>query len=105
MENFNYLTPYKMTPNYYSQAPLSFGEGLGVRIFPNPVSQNLSIHFQNQIPFAEINVLNVLGETVLKQNISNSNNTTLNVANLTNGIYFIQIKSNNILVTKKFIKN
>ncbi len=75
-----------------------------VSVFPNPVSQTLTLQFQNQIPFAEINVLNVLGETILTQKINNSNIANLNVTSLASGIYFLQIKSNNKLFTQKFIK-
>jgi len=74
-------------------------------LFPNPVSENISIQFQNEIQSAEINVLNVLGETVLKENIINSKNTSINVADFTNGIYFIQIKILGKLFSQKFIKN
>lgn len=76
-----------------------------VRLFPNPVSGTLFLHFQNKIPFAEITVLDVSGKTILKKNISNTNNTTLNTIDYSNGIYFIQIKSNQGISTKKIIIN
>ncbi len=88
-----------------SSTAISQIENQTFTLFPNPVSENLSINFQTEIPFAEINVLNVLGATVLKKTISNTNNTTLNVAELTNGIYFVQIKTHCTLLTQKFIKN
>jgi len=74
-------------------------------LFPNPVSENFSLQFQNEIQSAEINILNVLGESVLKQNISFIKKITLNVADISNGIYFIQIKTHDNLFTQKFIKN
>ena len=70
-------------------------------LFPNPVSENITIHFPNKIPFAEIKVLNILGETVLKQNTTNP---ILNVQSLRSGIYFIQVKTNNTRYIQKFIK-
>ncbi|MDZ4759054.1 MAG: multicopper oxidase domain-containing protein [Bacteroidota bacterium] len=73
-------------------------------LYPNPVSKTLFLNFNNEFPFAEINVVNVLGETVLKQNISDTKNTTLDVDDLANGIYFIQIKTHTIFLTQKFIK-
>ena len=73
-------------------------------LYPNPVSQTLFIQFQNLIPFAEINVLNVLGETILHQKINNTKITNFKVASLMSGIYFLQIKSNNKLLTQNFIK-
>lgn len=73
-------------------------------VFPNPVSNLLSMEFQNQILTAEIKVLNVLGETVLSKQISNTTNATLDVAQLNHGIYFIQIIAKNNFNNKKFIK-
>ncbi len=73
-------------------------------LFPNPTSENLSIQFPNEIPLAEINVLNVLGTTIIKQSISNTSNATINVAELISGIYFLQIKTHNTFLTQKFIK-
>ncbi len=73
-------------------------------IFSNPVSEKLSIKFKSEIPFAEINVVNVLGEIVLKRNIYHANNAIFNVAEFTNGIYFIQVKTKDSFFTQKFIK-
>lgn len=73
-------------------------------VFPNPVSNLLSMEFQNQIQQAEIKVLNVLGETVLSKQIRNTTNASLDVAQLDYGIYFIQIISDKRTFTKKIIK-
>ncbi|MEO7176010.1 MAG: T9SS type A sorting domain-containing protein [Saprospiraceae bacterium] len=73
--------------------------------YPNPVTDILSIKFKNEIPFAEISVLNVLGKVVLKKNVKNTNNTTLQVGDLANGIYFIQIRSLEQNITKQIIIN
>ena len=83
---------------------ISQNEKQNFSLYPNPVSQTLCIQFQSLIPFAEINVLNVLGETILKQKLNNSNIANFNVASLASGIYFLQIKSNNKLFSQKFIK-
>ena len=83
---------------------ISQNEKQNFSLYPNPVSQTLFIQFQNIFPFAEINVLNVLGETILKQKLNNSNIANFNVASLASGIYFLQIKSNNKLFSQKFIK-
>jgi blue copper oxidase len=73
-------------------------------VFPNPVSNFLSIKFQNQIQQAEIKVLNVLGETILSQYINNTSNPTIDVTGFNNGIYFLQVRTNNKFYTQKFIK-
>jgi hypothetical protein len=73
-------------------------------IYPNPVSDFFTIDFQNQIQSVEVKVLNLLGETVLFQRISNSNSAILNSGLLPNGLYFIQINFNNQTLTKKIVK-
>ena len=44
----------------------------------------------------------LLGELVLTK--SNIRNATIDVETLTNGIYFLQVRSNNNFLTQKFIK-
>ena len=73
------------------------------KLYPNPVSENLFIQFNNEISFAEINLFNVLGKNILKQNINNHNSITLNVTDLFNGVYFIQVKSLQESTTLKII--
>jgi blue copper oxidase len=73
-------------------------------LFPNPVSEVLTLQFQNDIPKGEINLLNIMGEIVLKQKVNNTSKTTLNVVELSKGVYFIQFKAENTLLNQKFIK-
>lgn len=73
-------------------------------IYPNPATNILYIQFKNQIPSAEIKVLNVLGETVLYQTINNVSNTRLDIDRLNNGIYFLQIIKDGNNFTRKFTK-
>ncbi|MEO8149144.1 MAG: multicopper oxidase domain-containing protein [Bacteroidia bacterium] len=72
--------------------------------YPNPVADLLSVKFENKISFAEINVSDVLGKSILKQKISNRDDTKINVASLASGIYFLQIKETNKLFTQIFLK-
>lgn len=71
-------------------------------IYPNPVYNLLNIRFYNEIKFAEIKVLNVLGETVLSQNLINKSMSTLDLSQLDNGIYFIQIIQKTAATNNKF---
>jgi len=73
-------------------------------IFPNPTSTTLFIQFKNTKPSADINIMNALGETILKQQVSHASTSNIYVGNLTNGIYFLQIKTDTNLFTQKFIK-
>ena len=77
-------------------------DNASVSIYPNPVSSNL---FLNNIEGIEmIRISNILGETVNTIKV-NSNNASLNVSNLSDGIYFVTLIDNNgVVLTKKFSK-
>ncbi len=79
-----------------------------VLVYPNPANDKLQIQFNRaQSSDLKIEILNLLGETILIQSNFNSNMTTLNVTGLNTGIYFLQIiqpATNQQLFTQKFIK-
>ncbi|MBC7383260.1 MAG: multicopper oxidase domain-containing protein [Bacteroidia bacterium] len=78
-------------------------------LYPNPAINNLTFQFKDAIHFAEVNIINVLGEIILKQTISNSNSLILDVSTIKEGMYFIQViergnTENNRFSIQKFIK-
>lgn len=75
-------------------------------LFPNPVSDKLYISgLKNQT--YDIHIYNIVGEENKHLFIDNSNNSNLSidVSDLSNGIYFIQISNNSTSQILKFIKN
>jgi len=72
-----------------------------VQLFPNPTSNVLSI--QSKEIMNSLTVRDASGRIVANQT-ANSSSTTLDVAVLKAGIYFITIDSNNGSVTKRFVK-
>jgi DNA-binding beta-propeller fold protein YncE len=75
-----------------------------LKIFPNPASTQINLELEIGIQNAVIIVANVLGEIVLTQQLGSSNNANIDITQLSNGLYFIQVKDNNKLFTQKFIK-
>ena len=75
-----------------------------IKLYPNPVSDNLTI----ENPFIgnlQLIVISQLGQQVLKQN-QNTSITSLDVSTLSKGLYFLNITSENgNSQTLKFIKN
>jgi len=70
-------------------------------IAPNPANDYIIITAKGD--FNNIEVLSFLGQVVLSQtNVGNS--AKLDIANLTNGVYFVRIISNNGTSVKKFVK-
>jgi len=68
-------------------------------IYPNPVSDQLSIN--NKLTIYKISITDVSGRLVMtiKENIS-----VINVTNLPSGVYFIKIDTDIGSVTSKFVK-
>jgi hypothetical protein len=73
-------------------------------VYPNPVSDVLTISTKESIEVSSINIYNTLGQLVLV--IPNAQNTkTVDVSSLTTGNYFIKINSDKGTSNTKFIKN
>jgi uncharacterized delta-60 repeat protein len=71
-------------------------------LYPNPVKDILNITSKENIQINSIQIYNILGELVMNQSDKNSI-STINVSNLSNGIYTIIINSNK-KTNAKFIK-
>ena len=74
-----------------------------VQIYPNPVSDVLNINFQKTLQQGKVKIYDMRGNLVIRQKI----NKTINVSNLPNGFYMLNIedKHKQTLFTKIFIKN
>jgi hypothetical protein len=69
-------------------------------VYPNPVENNLTIGTDKVI--TEINIYSVTGVLVYSETSVSDN--VINVSDLNNGIYFINIKTENGDVVKRFVK-
>ncbi|MBP5709657.1 MAG: DUF2436 domain-containing protein [Bacteroidales bacterium] len=81
------------------------GPGVGISetdaqtfgLYPNPATEVLNVKAND---VKEIEIVNMLGQTVITTNVQ-----TINVASLTNGVYFVRVNYNNGTVsTQKFVK-
>ncbi len=71
---------------------------LSFTMYPNPIQNNLHIELEGGLKLVEI--YSVLGTKVLS-----SNQATLNVATLTEGVYFLKVQTQKgAIATKRFIK-
>ncbi len=71
-----------------------------IKMYPNPVDNNLTI--KSEIPITKIQIYSLLGRLV-KEKKSDFRNIQLK--DLNSGIYMIKIFANDKSVTKKLIKN
>ena len=77
-------------------------------IFPNPVKNNLTIQFPNTIDSdTEVTIISINGRVVKKQTISQNElidyQKQIDVTDLKNGIYLLQLHSNNYSKTLKIV--
>ncbi|MCH2021085.1 MAG: lamin tail domain-containing protein [Saprospiraceae bacterium] len=69
-------------------------------IFPNPASTILNINSSFEIN--QIDIFNTLGQKITNQTSINSNTLQINTNNYGNGIYIINVISENKIMTKQF---
>lgn len=105
----------------YFNAGISFGQNALYRIFnnnltnitftandfktyPNPATDNLSLKLKNNIDNATLKIISLTGQTVFeKQNISGTD-FSLDVTNLSTGLYIVLITDGDKTLNAKFIK-
>ena len=71
-----------------------------IKLFPSPAQNWLTISYAgNQLDNITLEVLSSLGETVFTKSIIS--NEQIDISNLSNGLYFIYLKGNNLNVSPK----
>ena len=73
-------------------------------IFPNPVKDELFIRTENGKLPTQLYITNMLGQRIFSKSINSKNDLNLNVSGLSNGMYFLSLKSNQSNQTIKFLK-
>lgn len=85
---------------YTSQLPSTNN---GIKVFPNPVKNNLTIQGLNSGINQQITIFNSLGKTI-SRGATSSNTYQVNTAPLSAGIYYVEIRNNQQKQTLPFIK-
>jgi hypothetical protein len=73
----------------------------GIKLFPNPTSGNITIELEKFSKSETVTILNILGQVVLTEMLSDKN-STLNIQNLNTGVYLLRVGNSKAI---KFIKN
>lgn len=74
-----------------------------LQVYPNPVSSHLTIELPQTNQECLLILMDTNGKEWSRQKTS-QNKVLLDMSNLPNGIYFIQVTSNDLLMTKKIVK-
>jgi len=75
-----------------------------ILIYPNPITENkaLNINFNKAIN-AHINIYDLTGKLVLSDEVLNASTQQINISDLNDGIYMIQIVRDNVSITRKIV--
>jgi hypothetical protein len=74
-----------------------------VSVYPNPTTSSFTLSFpsnKNSI----VSITNLTGNQVATYNIQNTTTKTIDISNLAEGVYFVTLKSDEGVVTKKLVK-
>lgn len=77
-----------------------------INVYPNPVSTQLNVNIPSKIKEGvSLEIYNVLGKRIMVKDTNDLNNT-LNISDLSNGVYLLKISLNTIdkSITKRFVK-
>ena len=72
-------------------------------MYPNPASDVLTVQLPTGTEKAEVSVFDYTGRLVSSKTIS-SNDSTLDVQNISKGIYIIRVATNSKIGVQRFIK-
>lgn len=74
-------------------------------IYPNPNKGSFTIEFKELVNSFSVEIFDITGKTIYENNYDQSSNLLqlINLDNVTSGVYFINVKSDKGLVTKKLV--
>ncbi|MBK7130976.1 MAG: T9SS type A sorting domain-containing protein [Crocinitomicaceae bacterium] len=99
------LSTFIIDHDYYYDVSLSEAEPLeDIRVYPNPVSNDLSVSFDQNSCIEKILIVNIDGKIVLEKNIFSQSTAVFNVSDLVPGIYIVHLISTSGIDLVRFIK-
>lgn len=74
-----------------------------ISVFPNPASNMLSINLGDKAENTEVTILNMNGQVVSTKSFDQaSGNVNIDITDVANGVYFVNVRRNNIDTKAKF---
>lgn len=81
---------------------INFNSLSEIEIFPIPTTEKLFINLKSTKEILKISIVNIDGQIISVSEINSGEE--VDVSNLKEGIYFIKIKTGNLIITEKFLK-
>jgi hypothetical protein len=84
-------------------SPLSLGERPGVRLYPNPVKNKLTIELPNSIKNVEVTIADITGKMIYATSETDTEKIDVNTEDFAAGIYVVQIQTADFIATRKLV--
>lgn len=93
------------TVNLSFEKVMNTADAFKIEIAPNPSSERINIQLVNSLPHSsDLTIMDATGKIIVKKFIAaNENTIELEVNDLANGLYFVQLKNGERISTEKFI--
>ncbi|HKC69373.1 MAG TPA: phospholipase D-like domain-containing protein [Bacteroidia bacterium] len=75
-----------------------------LQVYPNPFTSNITIHLENAGENVSVKIINQLGQLILKKDTYQTQDINLDLSDLSNGVYFVQVSWGGKQYTRKLIK-
>lgn len=96
--------PYQMRITNNILETSNFDSINSIKAYPNPVENTLQLEFQEIKNKVDIELYSTLGQRVFSKTYFNKKEIQINFSNINNGVYFLNVSTNNSRETLKFIK-
>lgn len=80
-------------------------QNAGVSVYPNPAFNELNISYGDEVRGADVVILDLQGRVLLAKSVGNSAVHSIDVSELSYGIYLVKITADGKQINSKFIKN
>jgi len=109
MANVNYQGSDEAYFKNNEISSINENENISFTIYPNPARDNAKLTINSKVydNHSKLSIINVLGEVVSKVDVKLNegiNEIPLELENLSNGLYSVELTSSSLIISQKFIK-
>ncbi len=96
--NFLYIDDINIT----GSVGISEAQQAGISVYPNPATNVVTVELANEMRNVKAEIRSITGQVISLSSITNQK-STLDISNLSSGIYFLRLFSENLDVTEKIV--
>ena len=77
----------------YNVAGIEDGQGVGLRVYPNPFRDEATIEFGYTVDNAIVSIVDIYGKLIEQHEITNQNTFVITNKNKASGVYFLNVET------------